>query len=233
MISGSFELWPSCSLDDSLHTARRNVPAGADHVKCMKVVYGVYTSTAGWYRGTLNAGIKTQFPAQRGQFMPAPSPYHLSLFLCLSFLFPTSFLIVFVSLSSCYPLLYVIFYFPLHRGTTILLTTPVLPFASCFPPITPFSPLGVCLMKLNRERFLFVYSFRLHVTRCSQALFHCDGTSRVPPSPVSRSVSLSVLVLRRLSALRSFSSPFAFSRRSANFGRIQASRRTLLSRAIR
>lgn len=162
----------------------------------MKVVYGVYTSTAGWYRGTLNAGIKTQFPAQRGQFMPAPSPYLLSL--SLSFLFSTSFLIVFVSLSSCYPLLYAIFYFPLHRGTTILFTTPVLPFASCFPPITPSSPLGVCLMKLTRERFLFVYSFRLHVTRCSQALFHCDGASRVPPSPVSRSVSLSILVLRRL-----------------------------------
>ena len=202
MISGSFELWPSCSLDDSLHTARRNVSAGADHVKCMKVVYGVYTSTAGWYRGTLNAGIKTQFPAQRGQFMPAPSPYllslSLSLFLTLSFLFPAFFLIVFVSLSSSYPLLYAIFYFPLHRGTTILFTTPILPFASCFPPITPCSPLGVCLMKLTRERFLFVYSFRLHVTRCLQALFRCDGTSRVPPSPVSRSVSLSVLVLRRL-----------------------------------
>lgn len=99
MISGSFELWPSCSLDDSLHTARRNVPAGADHVKCMKVVYGVYTSTAGWYRGTLNAGIKTQFPAQRGQFMPAPSPYHLylSFSVCRS-----SFPLPFLSFSSLF-----------------------------------------------------------------------------------------------------------------------------------
>lgn len=45
---------------------------------------------AGWYRGTLNAGIKTQFPAQRGQFM-------LASFLALSF--PSFLLSPFLSLS--------------------------------------------------------------------------------------------------------------------------------------
>ena len=126
MISGSFELWPSCSLDDSLHTARRNVSAGADHVKCMKVVYGVYTSTAGWYRGTLNAGIKTQFPAQRGQFMPAPSPYLLSLSLSFSlsrFSFPLSFL----SFSS-------LFLLPILFSTPFFISHCIVVLRSSLPP---------------------------------------------------------------------------------------------------